>query len=310
MKKTCQACIFILSLTIILIFTGSAFAQDVCALKWWTDGSTCEECIYEVGGHEDPICSPCEPYDPNGWAATMETSRTQQATDEIYSNMNLYNCSPDWTGSCYTCTILFQGALPVWRVDVCLEGSWNYYSLQGTGYTPIERYSSGGWDVVCGPDSDNDGLPNSGDNCPAVVNLNQEDVDTDGIGDACDNDTIYGTISGDVQEGIILNIETYSCGEGTLISTITTNAKGYYAFGGLSSQRYLLAAGETGYSFSSGFWVDIPQAEIQSYDFTATADKQLLTVVISNIKKAGFRLCLFHITTSNLNKTQSQHNVP
>jgi hypothetical protein len=37
------------------------------------------------------------------------------------------------------------------------------------------------------------------DNCPDVPNPGQEDVDNDSTGNACDSDTIYGTVSGDVQ---------------------------------------------------------------------------------------------------------------
>lgn len=35
---------------------------------------------------------------------------------------------------------------------------------------------------------DNDGVPNSRDNCPYVANPDQVDTDGDGIGDVCDDD--------------------------------------------------------------------------------------------------------------------------
>jgi len=42
-------------------------------------------------------------------------------------------------------------------------------------------------------DNDSDGIDDSVDNCPAIYNPDQSDLDSDGPGDPCDPNTVIGT---------------------------------------------------------------------------------------------------------------------
>jgi Tol biopolymer transport system component len=56
--------------------------------------------------------------------------------------------------------------------------------------------TNGGWDVFVHDlgDSDSDAVPDPFDNCPAIANADQKDNDSDGAGDACDDDDDNDTI--------------------------------------------------------------------------------------------------------------------
>ncbi|MGK0360427.1 MAG: hypothetical protein ACI9U2_002740, partial [Bradymonadia bacterium] len=59
---------------------------------------------------------------------------------------------------------------------------------------------------VLNVDSDNDGVDDGSDNCPAIVNANQLDTDDDGLGDVCDDDDDNdGVTDGDDNCRLIVN---------------------------------------------------------------------------------------------------------
>ena len=70
--------------------------------------------------------------------------------------------------------------------DFCLNGGYGcrrLYSLAGDG----SARSPSGSGSAASVDSDDDGVPDSIDNCPQVANSDQADLNGDGLGDRCDD---------------------------------------------------------------------------------------------------------------------------
>jgi hypothetical protein len=249
----------------IVFYTGMANASQSCTISWWTDESSCEDwwpcetddvCMVLGFGCENCII-PCNDFfESDGFADHTNITGMQEAAYEAFQN--IFGFMPDeFLDQCYQ-----KFGFAVGR-QACIDGTWRY--SEG----PMVRIeSSGRWNVVCDPDDD--GIENDLDNCPEVANPNQEDVDINDIGDACDNNTIYGTISGDIQAGVEVTLKIYSCGLVDLEGT-TTNAEGYYAFGGLQNCSYAVVIEDDNYLFDPTYKViQMPQSVIQPHDFTAT----------------------------------------
>jgi hypothetical protein len=128
-------------------------------------------------------------------------------------------------------------------------------------------------------DADGDGVCGDVDNCPDVSNPGQEDADNDTVGDVCDSDTICGTISGAIQEGVTVDLYIFNCGSDTDGGSTVTNSEGYYAIGDLPDGQYLVLPEEDGYIFDAvnviWHWVYLAQQSGQSYDFTAISELTL-----------------------------------
>ena len=60
------------------------------------------------------------------------------------------------------------------------------FDMQGSGYAAFDNLALVASATPGVTDTDVDGIPDDTDNCPDVANPSQEDLDADGVGDACD----------------------------------------------------------------------------------------------------------------------------
>jgi hypothetical protein len=95
----------------------------------------------------------------SGSIATNETSRTQQAAQELFAAIQWQyypdfcpNTVPvrDWYGTCYSngCFYPMCGDTPTLKQDVCLDGSWAEYTAM-LFTCNLGQIGSGLWDVTC-----------------------------------------------------------------------------------------------------------------------------------------------------------------
>jgi hypothetical protein len=187
-------------LTLLIFICSNAFAVEVCTIKMWYANDYLERARYY--GFNGPF-----------YTVTQETSKNETSSCQAAKYFGSNYLSSDGSenpiqgvGYCMWCS---SNSCPgINTVRVYQDGSW---------WHGAEDSFAGYWDVICGQDSENDGVPDSIDNCSTVpngpllgtcpagslkgnlcydknygcgyykCNLNQEDGDHDGVGDVCDN---------------------------------------------------------------------------------------------------------------------------
>ena len=118
---------------------------------------------------------------PSNYVGSVSYLEDVMLKDDIYEIRTAHDLSD--------LALLYKEAPTVNYVRIC-EQSYNgvEYTVDTDGDNAVDEFDIAPNNPAVWIDVDKDSLDNSIDNCPLVQNPEQEDFDTDGVGNACDND--------------------------------------------------------------------------------------------------------------------------